>query len=65
MLSLGYWNETWVNGNAYDVLKCWKENHLWIYLRQSMKEEGRQHVHSWENICFAKEEAAIADKLFA
>ena len=31
----------------------------------SMKEQGGQHVHGWENITLAKEEVAIANKLQA
>jgi hypothetical protein len=29
----------------------------------SLKEEGGQHVHGWENITLVEEEAALADKL--
>ncbi|MFZ0555327.1 MAG: hypothetical protein WAM26_08545 [Nitrososphaeraceae archaeon] len=29
----------------------------------SEKEEGGQHVHGWENISLAKEEAALANKV--
>jgi hypothetical protein len=29
----------------------------------SMKEEGRQHVHGWENITLVEEEADLSNKL--
>jgi hypothetical protein len=29
----------------------------------STKEEGGQHVHGWENISLAEEEAALANKV--
>jgi hypothetical protein len=31
----------------------------------SAKEEGRQHVHGWENITLLEEEAALENKLIA
>jgi hypothetical protein len=34
-------------------------------LEASMKEEGEQHVHGWENVTLAKEEVAVANKLLA
>ena len=57
--------ETWVSGNACGVPKCWKENPLWISVAASMKEEGGQHVHGWENITIAevKATAVLKNKL--
>ena len=34
-------------------------------LEESMKEEGKEHVHGWENISLAKEQVALANKLLA
>jgi hypothetical protein len=31
----------------------------------SAKEEGRQHVHAWENITLLEEEAVLKNKLIA
>jgi hypothetical protein len=32
-------------------------------IEASMKEEGRQHIHGWENITLIEEETKLANKL--
>jgi len=31
----------------------------------SIKEEGGQHIHGWENITLSKEQVAVANKVLA
>jgi hypothetical protein len=34
-------------------------------VEESMKEEGEQHVHGWENMTLGEEEITIANKMLA
>jgi hypothetical protein len=55
-LGLGKWKCIWCS-------KVLEGESFMDLIAASLKEEGGQHVHGWENITFVEEEAASADKL--
>lgn len=56
-------NELWVNENAYGCYKILNGKSYMDLIAATLKYEGGQHVHVWENITIFEEEGAISDKL--
>ncbi|MGH9924842.1 MAG: hypothetical protein ACRD5B_05640 [Nitrososphaeraceae archaeon] len=53
-----------VNEKAYGVIKSLMESPIWVDLRAAtLKYEGGQHVHVWNNTTLFEEARVISDKL--